>query len=252
MTSFAENTSFNNGKKKINLGVEGETPIKSYAFRQDLPPSSIPRASPQSSDNNDNLDGRPSTAPSGVLMDTPAREQAAERRRMHYSQMDYEQRKFASENTFSSPEARPSTSRNVAKPSPEMFADYVVPSPTSDLSMRPEILRFQQGGEGEDSAKEKKNGAVTPPITDQYVPVRGQLKFDFEEDAESSSGYISQELVEESDEEGLEDNIFFPDGESDGAIEANMYDNTAPGAVSELEMNYAMQGRVLLSIALSL
>lgn len=153
-----------------------------------------------------------------------------------------------------------------------MFADYVVPSPTSDLSKRPEILRFDNSGNGGNFPANgdygERKGAVTPPLQDQFVPstTSGKLNFDFEEDAESSSGHISNDNVfGESDEDGedLEDNIFFPP-ESDNIYEktsgydsglnisGSTTDTTGGSAVSELELNYAMQGRVLLSIALSL
>tara|TARA_B110000305_G_scaffold225373_1_gene271889 strand:+ start:465 stop:929 length:465 start_codon:yes stop_codon:yes gene_type:complete len=153
---------------------------------------------------------------------------------------------------FSSPDgARPSTSRSVARPSPQEFADYVVPSPKSDVSNRPEVMNF-----GFEAAAQP-GRAVTPPISDVYGS-SGKLNFDknfdFEEDAESSTGYVSRNSeIDEYEEEdlALEDNIFIPERDYNNTS----YDyssNAGDSAVSDLERNYAMQGRVLLSIALSL
>jgi hypothetical protein len=138
------------GVRRVSLGqVKGETPRKVYYFNKNDAPSEVEKATPQ----------RGAFFNENEPLKSAIKEDSMERI------------VEASENDpFQSPPLtdRPTTSRGKARPSPEEFFDYVVPSPDHDSNAR-KVLKFDEndvnenGDEVEKAAEVNNNPYNTSP-----------------------------------------------------------------------------------------
>ena len=113
--------------KSVQFGEIGETPRKEFVFSIHDPPIAIEQATPlrSSSDNYKSVLSRPKT----VKEDAPLKE-----------------------NEFGTPqgrENRPTTSRGKARPSPDEFADYIIPPPLASEVKSPSVILFESDEEAE-------------------------------------------------------------------------------------------------------
>ncbi|GMH82782.1 hypothetical protein TL16_g09379 [Triparma laevis f. inornata] len=271
--------------RRIQTGIAGSTPVKTHRFDKQGAPTTIPKASPNSS-----------SAGSGgksVLRTTEEREELRRKREEYIRKIEREDQERAlsgagrppppalqGELAFGSPEVspggRPKTSRGSSRPSPDDFADYVVMSPTKDLPKNGEVMKFGNDNDfyPSNNATEKRKGVSSGRDRLSELRNRG-VDYDESYGDEASSGGSSRgdsDIVDVDDDEDdfesdsedseyeydedYEDNIFTPNLSPEPA-----YPPPAPNNYSQedynnstmlLEKEYARQGRALIALALSL
>jgi hypothetical protein len=117
-------------KKRVQLGVEGDTPKKVAHYERAAAPWETVRASPSRT-----LPARTVLTATSKYPDPPAADP------------------FASP----PPSDRPKTSRGKARPSPDEFTDYVVspqPSPQRELGLPPQFMSFLEEGDSGDELED--------------------------------------------------------------------------------------------------
>jgi len=262
--------------RRIQTGIAGNTPVKTHRFQKAEAPTTIPKASPNSS-----------SAGSGgksVLRTAEEREELRRKREEYIRKIEREDQERAESGqgrppppalqgdlAFGSPEVspggRPKTSRGSRNPGPDDFADYVVMSPTKDLPKNGEVMKF--GNDNDFYPSKPASGR------DRLNDLR-QRGVDYDEsygdEASSASGGDSDIVdVDDDDEddedsdseyeydEDYEDNIFTPNLSPEPAFPPPAPSgNTAytqedyNNSTMLLEKEYARQGRALIALALSL
>ncbi|KAJ1454605.1 hypothetical protein M885DRAFT_521522 [Pelagophyceae sp. CCMP2097] len=183
--------------RRVNIGVCGNTPVKSVEFQRHDPSNVLHRATPE----------REGTCARKALRAPPRNDDDAE-------------------NCFDSAAAdgdglRPKTSRGVAQPSLEQFHDYVVPSSPKECSSPLNNCNFSllfhaEGAGGRAEGAGKPAAAASAAVAEEDEDTQSAFGDEDTEDTEGKYDFVDSDdgAEEETDDDARDDGDDDDDGEN--------------------------------------